>query len=327
MRDHVFDANVIYDLYRIDGIGVFARFAKLSKIRLVTTELVKSEMEKHDNEYVQNKVLTLTRELGDDCFVNVTEDDVRTFFHEIDSLSVLKKTPYSWGIYNYWNINFDSSNFIESEGVFYHKRAIEQRNLDAISPADITLMVYLIKLYNECRKIQFIYTDDAEIVIIGKKSQMYEAIRYIDLLSLLLKENLSFSMFIEAVNDLIQNRRFSLPLRSNSPEATTKTLRGIENHIVNFTNLLIENIRDKDELERREKAEIINHLKNSRDEFRNEFRSELNRFSSTEYARTQKNLKYLNLRRTILKHEDTIRKIVLPIPDLINDINFGWVIE
>ncbi|MBU7048453.1 MAG: hypothetical protein HXS54_18630 [Theionarchaea archaeon] len=327
MRDHVFDANVIYHLYRIDGIPVFARFAESSKIRLVTTELVMNEMEKHDNEKGQDKVETLIRELGDGWFVNVTEHDVKNFFHEIGSLSILKQSPYSWGIYNRWNIGFDPSSFIESEGVFYHKRAIERRDLDKISPADITLMAYLIKLYNEYRKIQSIYTDDTKIEIIGKKSKMYETIRYIDLLNLLLKENLSFSMFIEAVNDFIQNSKFSLPLRSNSPEATTKTLRGIEDHIVNFTSMLIEKIRDKDELERRKKAEIVNYLKNSRDVFRDEFRSELRRYSSPDYDRTQKDLKYLNLRKIILKHENNIRRIVLPISDLINDMNLGWVIE
>jgi hypothetical protein len=323
LKDHVFDANVIHYLYHIDGIPPFARFAELSKARLVTTELVKSEMEKHDNEFKQNKVEILIRELGDDCFVNVTEDDVREFFYEIDSLSILNQLPFHWGIYNRWNVNFDSSYFVDFRGVFYYKKIIERRKLDKISPGDITLMAYLIRLYNRYKEIHSIFTDDTKIEIIGEKSRMYETIRYIDLLNLLLKENLSFSVFIEAVNDFIQNKEFSLPLRSNSPAFTTKTLKGIENHIANYTNMLIQKIGDKDGLERREKAKIINSLKEYRDRFRDKFRSELDSYSNTDYNKKQRNLKYLNLRKIISTHEDNIREILLPISDHVNDINLG----
>lgn len=318
---HLFDANVIYELDKVGKISALTVYVKSLNKKLVTTELVKNEIEKNDREYNRNKMKILINELGNDFFVHIAEEDVKGFFNTINALSILK-SPYSWGICNFWNINLDPSYFLEVRGVYYPKEMIEQSTENCLSPADITLMAYLIKLYNECGQEQLIYTDDTEIDVIGNKSGMYLTIRYIQMLSLLLKNmNLSFSMFIRAVNSFIGNHTLSLPLKNSSPACTTKTIEEIEKNIVAFTDALRQKVEGAREIEKKDKASIVNTLKGFRDSFKYEFKQELNRYSDKNYKKEQVERGNQSLRNLISEYEKNIRELMSPYANLIIEAN------
>ena len=323
---HVFDTNLIYNLNQINGIKIFTEYAKCTKIRLITTELVKNEIEKHDKENNLKNIDILTKELGSNFFINVTEADVNAFFSKISSLSILEKVPYSWCINNNWNVTLGSSYF-EHGGTYHPREIINQSDIADISSADITLMAYLIKLYNKNKEMQFIYTDDLKIKIIGIESETYTSIHYVELLGLMLTENLSFSNFIKAVNTFIENTYFSLPCKREKEDYTTKTLNQIKSHIFRFAEILMDDIENLDELDRRKRSNIVNNLKNEKKKFDREFHMELEEYSNEDYREIQKSLGYQNLRNIISNYENNIKKILTPFLNLLDEMNLGWVIN
>jgi hypothetical protein len=82
-----------------------------------------------------------------------------------------------------------------------------------------------------------------------------------------------------------------------------------------------------DELERIDKAKIINGLKNERDKFRREFQLELSRYFNKNHKERQKIRRYQNLRNIISMYENKIREILLPFLNIVSELNLGWVIK